>query len=192
MSRVCKGTPWLFVLLCLVPASAAAGMRFQELAGHASIGYARLFIPHAPGGSISMAAGLDYPVARTLRAGLDLGYDLLGSRTVPRGSLVASVDYSAFELVAFLHWLPQRLGPVRRLSVGPAMLNAHGDLSVTGGGAGFSDLAVGETAAAAAAQITLMPERPAPVKLGFELGGRLAFLPGEDWKLFTARMTVHY
>ena len=87
---------------------------------------------------------------------------------------------------AFLHWLPQR-GPVRRVSLGPALVNAHGDLSVTGGGAGFSDLAVHETAGAVAAQVTLMTAKPAPVKLGLELGGRLAFLAGDDWTLLARR-----
>ncbi|HVP14140.1 MAG TPA: hypothetical protein VMS88_01275, partial [Terriglobales bacterium] len=107
------------------------------------------------------------------------------------GSLTGSVDYSAFQLTAFAHWLPG-LGPLQRVSVGPAMVNAHGDLSVTGGGAGFSDLAVGSTGFAVAGQITLMPPRPAPVRLGLELGGRKAFLPGQDWNLFSVRLTVHY
>ena len=138
-----------------------------------------------------MAAGLDYPVARALRAGIEVGFDLLGSRTVQRGSLFASVDYSAFEVAALAHWLPAR-GPVRRVSLGPALVSARGELSVTGGGAGFSDLAVHQTAGAVAAQVTLMPAKPAPVKLGLELGGRLAFLAGDDWTLLSARVTVHY
>jgi hypothetical protein len=182
----------LLALLGLASAPAHAAFRFGDVAGHASIGYARLFILDAPGGSISMAAGVDYPLARTLRAGLDVGYDLLGSRTVERGSLVASVDYSDFQAAAFLHWLPHGLGPLRRISVGPALVVAHGDLSVTGGGAAFSDLAVGTTSAAAAAQVTFMPARPAPVKLGLELGGRTAFMPGEDWTILTVRVTFHY
>ncbi len=190
MSRVLWRALVLFALL-LVHAPAFAAARFGEVGGHLSIGYAKLVTTDAPGGSISMGAGLDYPLARTLRAGLDLGYDLLGSRTVQRGSLFGSVDYSAFEATAFLHWLPQR-GLVRRVSLGPALVNAHGDLSVTGGGAGFSDLAVQESAAAVAAQVTLMPARPAPVRLGLELGGRLAFLAGDDWTLLSLRATVHY
>ena len=39
---------------------------------------------------------------------------------------------------------------------------------------------------------TLMPAKPAPVKLGLELGGRLVFLAGDDWTLLSARVTVHY
>jgi hypothetical protein len=190
MGRALWRTLVLLALL-LVPVCASAAARSGEMGGHLSVGYAKLVTTDAPGGSISVAAGLDYPVAPTLRAGLDVGYDLLGSRTVPRGSLFASVDYSAFEATAFVHWLPQR-GPVRRFSVGPGLVNAHGDLSVTGGGAAFSDLAVHETAGAVAAQVTLMPARPAPVKLGLELGGRRAFLAGDDWTLLSARVTVHY
>ena len=186
-----RWTPLILLALLLVPASAFAAARTAAVEGHLSVGYGKLVTTDAPGGSISVAAGLDYPVARTLRAGLDVGYDLLGSRTVPRGSLFASVDYSAFEATAFLHWLPQH-GPVRRVSVGPGLVNAHGDLSVTGGGAAFSDLAVHETAAAMAVQVTFMSAKPAPVRLGLELSARQAFLSGDDWTLLGARVTVHY
>ena len=196
MSRVLWRTLVLLALL-LVPAPASAAARFGEVGGHLSIGYAKLSTADpsgnsiSPGGSISMGAGLDYPLAPAWRAGLDLGYDLLGSRTIQRGSLFCAVDYSAFEVTAFLHWLPQR-GPVRRVSLGPALVSAHGVLSVTGGGAGFSDLAVHETAGAVAAQLTLMKAKPAPVKLGLDLGGRRAFMAGHGWTLLSVRATVHY
>jgi len=208
MSRVLWRTLVLLALL-LVTAPACAAVRLGDMTGHLSIGYVTrvthfwiyrnrpavfpLFIVDlgTAGSGLSLAAGLDYPVAPSLRAGLDVGYDLLGSQTVQRGSLFGAVDYSAFEATAYLHWLPQR-GPVRRVSLGPGLVSAHGDLSVTGGGAAFSDLAVHETAGAIAAQITLIPGKPAPVKLGFELGGRRAFLAGDDWTLVSARVTVHY
>ncbi len=188
------GLWWVVVALSLgfAPRVVGAAPRFGEMGGHASIGYAKLFIESAPGGSISMAGGLDYPLSPYVRAGIDVGYDLLGSRTVQRGSQVASVDYSDFQAIAFLHVLPEGLGVLRRVSLGPGLLIAHGDLSVTGGGASFSDLAVGETCAAAAAQVTLMPPRPAPLQLGLELGGRVAFMPGEDWKILVVRATAHY
>jgi len=196
MSRVLWGTPFLLTLL-LVPASASAAARFGEVEGHFSIGYAKLSTADAsggsisPGGSISMGAGLDYPLTPTLRAGLDLGYDLLGSQTVQRYGNSAAVDYSALEVTAFLHWLP-RQGPVRRVSLGPALVNGQRILSTTGGSTDFDDLAGPFTAGAVAAQITLMKARSAPVKLGLELGGRLAFLAGEDWTLLSVRATVHY
>ena len=191
MSGVLWRTLALLSLL-MVSASVSAAARFADLGGHVSIGYAKLFTTDAPEGSISMGAGLDYPLAPTLRAGLDLGYDLLGSRPAQEGSLFGAVDYSALGVIAFLHWLPRDAGPVRRVSLGPALVNAHGDLSVTGGGAAFSYLAVHETAGAVALQVTLMPAKPAPVKLGLELGGRLAFLAGDDWTLLSVRATVHY
>lgn len=187
-------TGWRMLLplaLILIPASAAAGVRWSEMGGHLSVGYGALMIEHAPGGSISLAAGFDVPVAPALRAGFDVGYDLLGSRTVQEGSFFASVDYSAFQAAAFLHWLPAH-GPVRRVSLGPAILGAHGDLSVTSGGASFSSLAVHQTAGGVAAQVTLMSARPAPVKLGLELGARRGFLAGDDWTVVSARATVHY
>jgi hypothetical protein len=190
MSRVLWMALALLTLLA-VPASVSAAARFSEVGGHLSIGYAKLSTADASGGSISMGAGLDYPLAPTLRAGLDLGYDLLGSQTVQRYGYSAAVDYSALEVTAFLHWLPQQ-GPVRRVSLGPALVNGQRVLSVTGGSAGFADLAGPFTAGAVAAQITLMKAKPAPVKLGLEFGGRLAFLAGKDWTLLSVRATVHY
>ena len=185
-------TAWsLLALALLLPASAAAGVRWSEMGGHLSVGYGMLAIPDAPGGSMSMAAGFDVPVAPAFRVGADVGYDLLGSRTVQEGSYFASVDYSAFQAAVLLHWLPAR-GPVRRVSLGPALVGAHGDLSVTAGGAAFSDLAVHQTAGGVAAQVTLMPSRPAPVRLGLELGARVGFLAGDDWTVLQARATVHY
>jgi hypothetical protein len=177
--------------LFVVPAPATAAARFGEVGGHLSIGYAKLVTAESPGGSISLSAGLDYPLTPTLRAGLDLGYDLLGSRTFTRGSYSAGVDYSDLGVTAFLHYLPRR-GIVRRVSLGPALVNAKGTLSVTSGGAGFTDLARHETAAAIAAQVTLMRAKPAPVRLGLELGGRMAFTTRENWTLLSLRATVHY
>lgn len=187
----------VLLALFLVPAPASAAARFSEAGGHFSIGYAKLSTADgsggsiSPGGSMSMGAGLDYPLTPTLRAGLDLGYDLLGSQTVQRDGNSAAVDYSALEVTAFLHWLPQR-GPVRRVSLGPALVNGQRILSTTGGSTGFGGLAGPVTAGAVTAQITLMKAKPAPVKLGLELGGRLAFLPGADWTLLSVRATVHY
>jgi hypothetical protein len=190
MNRVLWRAPVLLALL-VAPAPASAAARFGEVGGHLSIGYTKLVTTEAPGGSISLSAGLDYPLTPRLRAGLDLGYDLLGSRTFTRGSYSAGVDYSDLGVTAFLHYLPER-GVVRRVSLGPALVSAHGTLSVTSGGAGFSDLARNEMAAAIAAQVTLMKAKPAPVRLGLELGGRHAFTTRDNWTLLSVRATVHY
>ncbi len=194
MRRVPWGALLALALLTATPAAAATSSWIETLGGHISIGYVKL-IPDttkSPGGSISLSAGLDYPVARTVRVGLDLGYDLLGSNNYEVGSQFATVDYSALELIGFVHWLPTRLGPVRRLSAGPMLINAHGDLSVAAGGAAFENRAVHETAGGAAVQATLMPGWNSPVRPGLELGWRRGFMPGEDWTLLSLRVTVQY
>ena len=109
-----------------------------------------------------------------------------------RGSLVAGVDYSVFEAVAFLHWIPERLGPVGIVSVGPGLMSARAELSTSGGGAGFSDLAVEKLAPAAALDVTLIQRSNAPVRVGIELGTRVGFLPSDTWTLATARVAFHY
>ena len=163
-----------------------------RLAGHLSVGYGQLMISGGPAGSISFTGGVDYPVARPLRLGIDVGYDLLGTRSVDRGSLGANIDYSAFEAVAFAHWIPDHLGPIGRISLGPMLMAAHGDISAAAGGAGFSDLAVGETAPGGAAEVTFISRSSAPVRAGLQLGARVAGLEHETWTVLSARVTVHY
>ena len=174
-----------------LPAAAPASL-LQALHGSMGIGYAKLFIPDAPGGSISGAAGLDLPVHGNWRAGVGLGIHLLGTRTVTRGSEVASVDYSLFEAGLFAHLIPQRLGPVGRISFGPEIMSARGELSTTGGGAAFQDLAVEEIAPGAGLDVTFISRAPSPVRVGLELGTRVAFLTEQDWTLATVRLVFHY
>ena len=50
--------------------------------GHLGLGYSHLVIADSPGGSLSVAAGVDYPIAPSLRLGGDIGFELLGSRTI--------------------------------------------------------------------------------------------------------------
>jgi len=184
------------IMLAIPCAGRASGL--DRLGGHMSVGYGKLISAGAPAGSISFTGGLDLPVARTFRAGIDLGYDLLGANTEARGSLSANVSYSAFEAVAFVHWLPQHLGPVGRISAGPLLLAAHADLSAAAGGAGFSDLAVGETAPGIAGEVSFIGHsdlpsgEPPPVRLGMQLGGRVGFLRDETWTVLSARITIHY
>jgi hypothetical protein len=187
---VAAGVAWL---LTASPAGAADGSTWLDtVGGHLSVGYAKLFIADAPGGSISLGGGVDLPVVPHLRAGVELGYHLLGSRTLERGSLLATVDYSVFEAIAFAHWLPENLGPIGRISVGPALIAAKGELSSSGGGAGFSDVAVSEIAPGAALDVTLMAHSSSPVRVGLELGARTAFLANDTWSLATARVTAHF
>lgn len=169
---------------------AAAGI--AAFRGHVGIGYAKLFAAEAPGGSLSAEGGLDHPIGGGLRLGASLGYHLLGGRTVERGSLVANVDYSAFTAALQVHWQPRGLGPLARISAGPALVNGHAELSTSGGGARFADLARGETAGGLALDATLMRREGAPVRIGLELGTRIGFFPDESWTLGTARLVFHY
>jgi hypothetical protein len=192
----------LTALLMLGLAAPAHALSVAPFRGHVGIGYAKLFEsggedpvgdrPSPPGGSLSAEGGFDYPIRPGLRLGASLGYHLLGSRNVPRGSLVASLDYSALTTAVQLHWETHRLGPVTRLSAGPAIFNKHIELSTSGGGAMFSDLARAETAAGAALDATLMPRGDRPVRVGFEIGTRIGFFADEAWTLATGRLVFHY
>ena len=175
----------------LLPAPASASF-VSEANGYLAVGFAQLFVADAPGGSLSVTGGAAYPITRRLGVGAEIGYHLLGSRNVERGSLVAGVDYSVCEAVAFLHWIPERLGPVGIVSVGPGLMSARAELSTSGGGAGFSDLAVEKLAPAAALDVTLIQRSNAPVRVGIELGTRVGFLPSDTWTLATARVAFHY
>ena len=177
------------VLLAMHPAESAA---LGEMKGHLALGFAQLFVADAPGGSLSVAGGLDVPVGAGFRLGGVAGYHLLGSRTVERGSLSANIDYSVFEAAVLLHWLPPRLGPIERVSAGPGLFRASAELSTSGGGAAFSDLAVGEIVPGLAFEATLMRRAPAPVRVGLELATRLGLVEAETWALASARLVFHY
>jgi hypothetical protein len=175
--------------LAVAPARASG---LDPVRGHLSIGYTRLFAPDAPSGSLSVGAGVDLPVTRNLRAGVAIGYHLLGGNTVQRGSLFANVDYSEFDAELLASWLPQRLGPIGRIAAGPALVSARSVLSSSGTGAGFADLAIEELAPGVALDVTLMRRSEAPVRVGLELGTRIAYLKHATWTLATTRLTFHY
>ena len=195
VGRSMKRSTWgLGLLVAGFVACIAAGPAHADLAawnGHMSVGYAKLFATDAPGGSLSLAAGVDRPIVTGLRGGVAIGYHLLGTRTVTRGSLFANVDYSVLEVTALAHWTPRR-GPVTRLSFGPALFSGHADLSTSGGGAAFSDLAVAETVPGFGVDATHMQRALAPVRVGLEVGTRVGFLTEETWTVATARLAFHY
>lgn len=180
------------VACALVAASPASAALIEPFRGHLGVGFAKLFASDAPGGSLSAEGGLDYPLTSRLRIGASLGYHLLGGRTEERGSLIASLDYSALTTAVQLHWTPEGLGPVARVSVGPALFNGHVELSTAGGGAMFSDLALSETALGLALDATVMKATESPVRVGFELGTRFGFFSDDTWTLATARLVFHY
>lgn len=172
--------------------TAPARASVKDVRGSIAFGYAKLFIPDAPGGSMSTSAGISYPVAPTLALGPTITFHLLGGRTVERGSLIASVDYSAVEVAVMAHWKPAGWGPIGLVSAGPEIMSTRAELSTTGGGAAFSDLALQKTVPGAALDVTLMKAREAPVRVGLELSGRWAFLPKDDWMIASARLCFHY
>ncbi len=173
-------------------ASAATPPKLAQLQGHLAFGYARLLTRDAPAGSIAVDGGIDVPLDADWSAGVTLGYALLGGRTVERGSLIASLDYSVFEAIAFAHVRPSGLGPIGRLSFGPGLFSTRATLSTSGGGALFSDLAREEFVPGFAIDATLMKHKPSPVRVGLELGTRVAFLREEVWTLSGVRIAFHY
>lgn len=181
------------VLVACVAAPAHAGaLRLEPWRGHVSFGYARLFSDsYSPGGSFSVAGGVDYPVGSRFRLGPVLGIALLGSHEVTRGSITAGLDYSLLEGALQLHWLPAS-GYITRVSLGPGLAAARSSLQVGAGGAGFLDLAVDEVKPELALDVTSMPRRMEIVAVGVELGLRVVPVERVTWTLATARFTIHY
>ena len=171
---------------------AAAAMRLEPWRGHVAVGYGHLFSDEfSPGGSISVAGGVDYPVSPKLRLGPVLGIAILGTHDVTRGSITAGLDYSLLECALQLHWAPAS-GPLSRVSVGPGFAVARTSLQVGGGGAGFLDLAVDEVRPELALDVSALPRRQKIVAVGLEAG--LRFIPVErtNWVLGTVRLAIHY
>jgi hypothetical protein len=178
-------------LALLAPAAGAEG-RLQKFRGHLGVGYAKLVGDPSPAGSFAMGVGVDYPLAERWRLGLDFGYELLGGDIAERGSFVSGIDYSMIEILAMAHWAPEHLWWLRRVSVGPGLFGAHADLAVSAGGLSFSDLAVDEFAPGLALDGTFMQAHEAAVRVGLELGGRIAFLSEDTWTMGLVRVAFHY
>ncbi len=187
----------LFGIACglagALPCSGA--LRFADVNGHLAIGFARLSssdTTSTPGGSISIGGGLDVPLGGRLRAGLDLGYHLLGSRTLVQGTLSSGLDYSVFEMLALLHWTPLDRGPQLVVSGGPGLFSARASLAPTSVGATFSSQAIEQTRAGVALSLTATRRRPSPVRVGLELGVRIVPLESTTWTLASARIAMRY
>jgi hypothetical protein len=180
------------VAVTLIAPVAGAEGRLQKFRGHLGVGYAKLVGDPSPAGSFAMGAGVDYPLAERWRLGIDFGYELLGGDIAERGSFVSGVDYSMVEILALAHYAPQHLGWLRRISAGPGLFGANADLAVSAGGASFSDLAVDEIAPGFALDGTFMQARESAVRVGLELGGRVAFLKDDTWTMGLVRVAFHY
>ncbi len=178
------------LMLAAAPSPAAAGL--ADVRGHLTLGYAKLFAGEAPGGSLSVGVGVDHPLRGPLRGGVDVGYHLLGTRTLVQGSLSSGLDYSVFEALAQLHWAVGSGGPQCTISGGPGLFVARANLASSPVGAIFSSLAVEETHPGAALGVTVTRRRPAPVRIGFEAGLRVVPLDDDTWTLATARLAILY
>ncbi len=175
--------------------AAPAHADLQKLGGTLSVGGAKVFLKHqdTPSGSISFAAGVDYPIAARWRIGPEIGFHLLGTRNVEAGSFSASVDYSTFEATLLAHWLPTTLGPLHRVSVGPTVMSVRADVSAGAGGASFTELAIEKVAPGVAGPLPLMPGGDALVKAGLELGVRSGWLDSKhQWTVALLRLGVHF
>ncbi len=182
-------------LLLVTALPCAAGARLSDLRGHLAFGYGRVFSSDStptPGGSLSVGAGLDYPLAGALRFGLDLGYHLLGTRTLVQGSLSSALDYSMIEALALLHWTPAGGGPQLVLSGGPGLFAARAALAASAVGAAFGPQAIEQTRPGMSLSVTLTRRRPAPVRVGLQVGVRVVPLESTTWTLATARIAVLY
>lgn len=183
----------LFLLVsCFAPVAHAGPIRLEPWRGHLSFGYAHLFSDEfSPGGSISVAGGVDYPIASNLRLGPVLGIAILGSHEVTRGSVTAGLEYSLLEGALQLHWMPKS-GPITRVSFGPGLAAARTSLQIGGGGAGFLDLAVDEVQPELALDVSAIPRRMQVVGVGIEAGVRVVPVERVTWSLATLRFTIHY
>jgi hypothetical protein len=172
--------------------TAHAGMKLELWRGHLSLGYGHLFSDStSPGGSFSVAAGVDYTLSPSLRLGPTVSMSLFGSYDAQSGSFVATVDHSMLDAALQLHWLPAG-GPITRVSFGPGVAAARGDLQVGAGGASFLPLAVDEVRGEAALDLSMLPRRQKVVAVGFETGLRWVPVSRVDWWVVTARLTIHY
>jgi len=176
----------------MAAAPARAGLHLEPWRGHVSIGYGYLFSDTlSPGGSISVAGGVDYPVGQRFRLGPTLGIALLGSSEVTRGSVTAGLDYTLLDLALQLHWLPPN-GPISRVSLGPGIASARSALQVGAGGAGFLDLAVDELQPELAFDVSAIPRRQHIVAVGLEAGVRFVPVERVNWTVTTIKLTIHY
>ena len=171
---------------------ARAGIHLEPWRGHVSMGYGYLFSDSlSPGGSISVAGGVDYPVATRWRVGPVIGIALLGSTDVTRGSVTAGLDYSMLDVALQAHWLPAS-GPITRVSLGPGIASARSALQVGAGGAGFLDLAVDELQPEIAFDVSTTPRSQHIVAVGLEAGVRWVPVERVNWTVTTIRLTIHY
>ena len=185
----------LFTLATLSPRfvpEAQAGLKLDRWKGHLAFGYAKVFSDTlAPAGSLSVAAGIAYPVRERWLVGPTMSFNLLGSSSTKRGSVTAGLDYSMVDVALMATYLPTRTW-CSRVSFGPGIASAHADLAVAAGGAAFRDLAVFQASPEFALDAALMPRRMKIVAIGAELGARILPTDQGVWSIVTARLAIHF
>lgn len=186
----------LVLALPLAPRAHAGGVADWD--GHLTLGYAMLARSGGagdaewPSGSLSVRLGVDRAFAPGWRAGVSLGYHLLGSTTIERGSFASGVDYTAVDAALLVSRdLPGPYG-LFRLAAGPALMGCSATLSTSGGGAGFSDLAVDEVAPGVGFDLLWTSSRPRPVRVGLEAGLRSGFVPDDTWTVVHTGLAILY
>jgi len=185
----------LAVLLCTSLACLTApahAVRVAALRGQVAFGYARLSgATLTPAGSMSVLMSVDHPVTGAWRIGPAVSFSLLGSTQVERDGVPAGVDHSMLDGAVLVHREFAR-GPLRRVSLGPGLASARAELQVAGGGAGLSDLAVGEVRPCAAFEALLAPRTASGVSVGATLGARIVPLERVTWTALTARFAITF
>ena len=164
----------------------------HDARGHLSVGYGKLFVQDAPGGSVSFGAGVDTPINDVLRVGIDIDYHLFGTSTIVRDPVRAEVDYSLFDADAALNWEPENLWHVHTISLLAGVYAAHATIGSETGGNTFLDVPRDEIVPGGGFALTFLPKHEAPVRLGFEFATHVVFLAEETWTVVTARAAVHY
>jgi len=177
--------------LALGSARPAAAGAFTGMRGHIGLGYAKLVTADGPAGSMSGAVGLDLPVKPNLRAGIEIGASLLGTRTVEDSAQVAELDYNLLEVLAMVHWRPTSWGPIGRVSLGGGVYGPRIEQS-SSAPASFESYTLRGAHGGLAAGVSFMPHDERPLAAGIEIATRWVFVPGDDWLVAHVRFVVHY
>jgi hypothetical protein len=186
------------VAVLLTPVTSHAALK--DWHGHLELGYAKLYtssiqllgFSDLPAGGFSMGAGIEFAQSETWHFGPDLNYHLLGTQSVERGSLTANLDYSMLEMTLGAHWLPQNLGPLRRISLDLGIMGPSAKVSSSSSGLAFEDLQVSGLHPGASFSVSVLPKGPRPVAVGAEIGVHTAFLDPGTWTVGTLRLALHY
>ena len=178
--------------IALLALPLAASPARAEWKGNLALGYSKLFLQDAPSGGFAVALGVNQRAESRVRVGPVVAYHLLGTRAAERGSQNANIDYSLLEFELRADYAPQRLGPLRRISIGPSLTHAVADISQSSAGLMFEDLAVSEWKPGFGLDLALLPNGPRTVAVGVEAGAHWSFVESGTWTVGTLRLVLEY